>query len=83
VSVPVANSLPSVPARAHAILSARELDYLARLAMNEPRKLIAYHDGITRWTVDEIVNRALRKLGSDSLIDAYRALGWLKPGGSD
>jgi len=81
VSVPVANSLPPIPAHAHARLNARELDYLARLAMNEPRKVIAARDGIERQMVDRVVNRALDKLGADSLVEAFRRLGWLKPGG--
>jgi len=81
VSVPVANSLPPIPAEAHARLSARELDYLARLAMNEPRKQIAAREGIDRQMVDRVVNRAVAKLGAYNLIDAFRALGWLRPGG--
>jgi DNA-binding CsgD family transcriptional regulator len=80
VTVPVANSLPPIPAHAHARLNARELDYLARLAMNEPRKMIAARDGVHRTSVDHVVQSAMDKLGADGLVDAFRRLGWLQAG---
>jgi len=49
--------------------------------MNEPRKQIAAREGIDRQMVDRVVNRAVAKLGAYNLIDAFRALGWLRPGG--
>lgn len=82
VTVPVANMLPPIPPDAHRALSSRELDYLARLALNDTRKGIAARDGITADAVSQVVNRALDKLGADSLIEGFRRLGWLKPGGT-
>lgn len=68
---------------AHSALSQRELDYLARLALNQTRKRIAATDGISTQRVGQVVDGALDKLGADSLIDAFRALGWLRPGGTE
>jgi DNA-binding CsgD family transcriptional regulator len=72
--------MPPTPAGTRAI-SPRELDYLARLALNSTRKQIAAQDGISVGRVSQVVDGALRKLDCDNLIEAYQRLGWLKPGG--
>ena len=82
VTVPVANGPTTFTVDAHAALNSRELDYLARLAMNESRKAIAAKEGIDRTAVDHVIQSAMRKLGTDSLIEAFRRLGWLKAGRS-
>lgn len=82
MSVPVANTLPPSPPAVRARLSSREEDYLARLALNATRKQIAAEDGVSSQMVSKIVDRAMTKLGADSLVDAFRAMGWLRPGGT-
>lgn len=69
------------PTEASALLNPRERDYLARLALGARQRTIAAEDGLAQQTVNDVIRRAYGKLGVDTMVEAFRALGWLKAGG--
>ena len=87
-SVPVRGTTPNHPSRMaqeHAVtgpasLTRRQWEVMEWVAAGLSRREIEQRMGIGHQTVKNHVTAIFARLGVGTIIDAFRALGWLSPG---